>query len=118
MVSAFAFRASRCFRKEFSRVVLAFSALIASAFIDFCFGHCAPFAFPTDGIIGEPRTGCSVMGPTMGRTPTTTGPTARDSGASESVLVRINIEGWRALKVLAVEKEATLNALAVEPSMI
>jgi hypothetical protein len=26
----------------------------------------------------------------------------------------MNIEGWRALKVLAVEKEATLNALAVE----
>jgi hypothetical protein len=26
----------------------------------------------------------------------------------------MNIEGWRALKVLAVEQEATLNALAVE----
>jgi hypothetical protein len=26
----------------------------------------------------------------------------------------MNIEGWRALKVLAVEKEATLNAMAVE----
>jgi hypothetical protein len=26
----------------------------------------------------------------------------------------MNIEGWRALKVLAVENEATLNALAVE----
>jgi len=29
-------------------------------------------------------------------------------------LTRINIEGWRALKVLAAEQETTLNALAVE----
>ena len=50
----------------------------------------------------------------MGRKPKTTGPTAKDTDAFKSVLVRINIEGWRALKILAVEKEATLNALAVE----
>ena len=50
----------------------------------------------------------------MGRKPKTTGPRARDPDAFKSVLVRINIDGWRALKVLAVEKEATLNALAVE----
>src|ERR1700687_5853418 len=50
----------------------------------------------------------------MGRKPKTTGPRARDPGAFKSVLVRINIEGWRALKVLAVENETTLNALAVE----
>ncbi len=50
----------------------------------------------------------------MGRKPKTTGPTARDPGAFKSVLVRMNIEGWRALKVLAVEKETTLNALAIE----
>jgi len=50
----------------------------------------------------------------MGRKPKTTGPTARNPGAFKSVLVRMNIEGWRALKVLAVEKEATLNALAIE----
>jgi hypothetical protein len=50
----------------------------------------------------------------MGRKPKTTGPTARDPGAFKSVLVRMNIEGWRAPKVLAVEQEATLNALAVE----
>ena len=49
----------------------------------------------------------------MGRKPKTTGPRARDAGAFKSVLVRMNIEGWRALKVLAVEQEATLNALAV-----
>ena len=46
--------------------------------------------------------------------PKTTGPTARDKGAFKIVLVRLNIEGWKALKVLAVEHETTLNALAVE----
>jgi len=50
----------------------------------------------------------------MGRKPKTTGPTARDPGAFRFVLTRINIEGWRALKVLAAEQETTLNALAVE----
>jgi hypothetical protein len=50
----------------------------------------------------------------MGRKPKTTGPRARDPGAFKSVLVRMNIEGWRALKVLAVEQETTLNALAIE----
>jgi hypothetical protein len=50
----------------------------------------------------------------MGRKPKTTGPRARDPGAFKFVLTRINIEGWRALKVLAAEQEATLNALAVE----
>ena len=50
----------------------------------------------------------------MGRKPKTTGPRARDPGAFKSVLVRINAEGWKALKILAVEREATLNALAVE----
>jgi hypothetical protein len=50
----------------------------------------------------------------MGRKPKTTGPRARDKGAFKIVLVRMNIEGWKALKVLAVEHETTLNALAVE----
>ena len=39
----------------------------------------------------------------MGRKPKTTGPRARDAGAFKYVLARINTEGWRALKVLAVE---------------
>jgi len=39
---------------------------------------------------------------------------AREPGAFKSVLVRINAEGWKALKVLSVDQEATLNALAVE----
>jgi hypothetical protein len=56
----------------------------------------------------------SIGGDMMGRKPKTTGPTARDKGAFKIVLVRMNIEGWKALKVLAVEKETTLNALAVE----
>jgi hypothetical protein len=50
----------------------------------------------------------------MGRKPKTTGPTARDPGAFKSVLTRINIDGWRALRLLAVEQDTTLNALAVE----
>ncbi|THD76152.1 MAG: hypothetical protein E7813_00115 [Bradyrhizobium sp.] len=50
----------------------------------------------------------------MGRKPKTTGPTARDPGSFKSVLTRINTDGWRALRLLAVEKDTTLNALAVE----
>ena len=50
----------------------------------------------------------------MGRKPKTTGPRARDPGAFKLVLVRVNAEGWRSLKILAVENETTLNALAVE----
>jgi len=40
--------------------------------------------------------------------------TARDQDAFRGVLTRINDEGWRALKVLAIERDATMNALAVE----
>jgi hypothetical protein len=50
----------------------------------------------------------------MGRKPKTTGPTARDAGAFKSVLTRMNTDGWRALRMLAVENDTTLNALAVE----
>lgn len=50
----------------------------------------------------------------MGRKPKTTGPRARDPGAFKAVLVRINAAGWRDLKILAAERSATLNALAVE----
>jgi hypothetical protein len=50
----------------------------------------------------------------MGRKPKTTGPRARDPGAFKLVLARINADGWRALKMLAVENDTTLNALAVE----
>ena len=50
----------------------------------------------------------------MGRKPKTTGPRARDPGTFKTVIVRINADGWRALKILAVEQETTLNALAVQ----
>jgi hypothetical protein len=50
----------------------------------------------------------------MGRKPKTTGPTARDPGAFKSILTRVNAEGWKALRLLAVDKDTTLNALAVE----
>ena len=50
----------------------------------------------------------------MGRKPKTTGPRARDPDAFKSVITRVNIDGWRALRLLAVEKDTTLNALAVE----
>jgi hypothetical protein len=40
--------------------------------------------------------------------------TARDPGAFKSVLTRINTDGWRALRMLAVENDTTVNALAIE----
>lgn len=39
---------------------------------------------------------------------------SRDPGAFKALLVRINPEGWRALRILAAESDATLNALAIE----
>jgi hypothetical protein len=50
----------------------------------------------------------------MGRKPKTTGPRSRDRGAFKSVLIRVNTEGWKAIKMLSVEKEVTLNAIAIE----
>ena len=51
----------------------------------------------------------------MGRKPKTTGPTARNNpDAFKQVLTRMSPEGWRALRMLAIENDTTLNALAVE----
>jgi hypothetical protein len=50
----------------------------------------------------------------MSRKPKTTGPTARAPGAFKAILTRLNGEGWRALHLLAVERDMTLNALAIE----
>ena len=50
----------------------------------------------------------------MGRKPKTTGVRSRDPGSFKLVLVRTNLDGWRALKMLAVENDTTLNALAIE----
>lgn len=50
----------------------------------------------------------------MGRKPKTTGPIATDPGAFKSVLTRMDADGWRALRMLAVEQDTKLNALAIE----
>ncbi|MET4846093.1 hypothetical protein ABIF62_006588 [Bradyrhizobium japonicum] len=50
----------------------------------------------------------------MGRKPKVTGKSARDPGAFKAVLTRVNAEGWKSLRLLAVENNTTLNALAVE----
>lgn len=39
---------------------------------------------------------------------------SRDPGAFEGLLVRLNVPGWRALRILAAERDATSNALAIE----
>jgi hypothetical protein len=39
---------------------------------------------------------------------------ARDPEAFKGILTRMNLDGWRALKILAAEQDTTLNALAVE----
>jgi hypothetical protein len=39
---------------------------------------------------------------------------SRDPGAFKSLLIRMNADGWRTLKVLAAETDSTLNALAIE----
>ena len=39
---------------------------------------------------------------------------ARDKGSFKGILTRMNDSGWRALRVLAAEKDTTINALAIE----
>jgi hypothetical protein len=64
----YAFKASRCFRKEFNRVILAFSTRIASVFVGFCFGCRAFVTRPIIGvgIIEARATGCVLIGPIIG----------------------------------------------------
>jgi hypothetical protein len=51
----------------------------------------------------------------LGRKPKTTGPTARGNPeAFKQILTRMSLDGWRALRMLAVENDTTLNALAIE----
>ena len=51
----------------------------------------------------------------MGRKPKVTGPTARNNPeAFKQVLTRMSPDGWRALRMLAVEEDTSLNALAIE----
>jgi hypothetical protein len=39
---------------------------------------------------------------------------SRDPGAFKGLLIRMNADGWRALRILAAERDTTLNALAIE----
>jgi hypothetical protein len=39
---------------------------------------------------------------------------SRDPGSYKGLLVRMNLDGWRALRMLAAETDTTLNALAIE----
>jgi antitoxin-like ribbon-helix-helix protein len=39
---------------------------------------------------------------------------SQDSNAFRGIMTRVNEQGWRDLKILAVEQGMTLNALAVE----
>jgi hypothetical protein len=43
-----------------------------------------------------------------------TKPGKRTPGSFKAILTRINADGWRALRLLAVERDTTLNALAIE----
>jgi hypothetical protein len=47
----------------------------------------------------------------MGRKPKTTGPTARNNpDAFKQVLTRMGVAGWRAIRMLAVEQDTTIEA--------
>jgi hypothetical protein len=39
---------------------------------------------------------------------------SRDPGSFKGLLIRMNLEGWRSLRILAAEADTTLNALAIE----
>jgi hypothetical protein len=41
-------------------------------------------------------------------------PGKRTPGSFKAVLTRLDAEGWRALRLLAAERDTTLNALAIE----
>jgi hypothetical protein len=50
----------------------------------------------------------------MPRRPKTDRLKSRDPGSFKGLLVRMNLAGWRELRILAAERNTTLNALAVE----
>jgi hypothetical protein len=39
---------------------------------------------------------------------------SRDPGSFKGLLIRMNLAGWRELRILAAERDTTLNALAIE----
>jgi hypothetical protein len=55
----------------------------------------------------------ALRGYKVGRKPKTTGPTAKHVGSFKSIITRVNADGWRALRQLAVDKDTTMNALAI-----
>jgi hypothetical protein len=52
--------------------------------------------------------------PAMSRQPKPARLKSRDPGSFKGLLVRMNLDGWRELRILAAERDTTLNALAVE----
>jgi hypothetical protein len=50
----------------------------------------------------------------MARRPKTDRLKSRDPGSFKGLLIRMNVEGWRELRILAAERDTTLNALAIE----
>jgi hypothetical protein len=62
----YAFKASRCFRKEFNRVILAFSTRIASVFVGFGCRAFVTLPIIGVGIIEARATGCVLIGPIIG----------------------------------------------------
>jgi hypothetical protein len=42
---------------------------------------------------------------------------SRDPGSFKGLLIRMNLEGWRSLRILAAETDATLNAQRSRPLM-
>jgi hypothetical protein len=52
--------------------------------------------------------------PAMPRQPKPTRLKSRDAGSFKGLLVRMNLDGWRELRILAAERDTTLNALAIE----
>lgn len=52
--------------------------------------------------------------PAMPRQPKSARLKSREPGSFKGLLVRMNLDGWRALRILAAERDTTLNALAVE----
>jgi hypothetical protein len=50
----------------------------------------------------------------MARKAKTARPKARDPGSFKGLLVRLNVDGWRELRILAAENDTTLNAIAIE----
>ena len=52
--------------------------------------------------------------PAMPRQPRSVRLKSREPGSFKGLLVRMNLDGWRELRILAAERDTTLNALAVE----